>query len=521
MDNRATPSGPLAIGALLATDDEARQIQATLEHIYPGVAIERTTSVADLTALESDCFLVDTKRCAGAALEHLLDTLPDRPAVLIVDDFTEVRAYGQRLNGRRAVVARGDLAGMGLIQAIHHLLERQQLHEQLRRTARHLQELKTRDDLTGLANHRHFNEMLGREVKKANRYGRPLGLVMICVKDFTAINEKRGHREGDRILATAAELVRETVRDVDIPARYGDNEFCVILPETDEAAAGIVAERLQAALGTIRLGTGDDAQPLRTSIGIAALGGRIGTPEELLRTVLGALAAAKRGTRNAVCTAADIAARRKRVRENRQLIDQLHERLLRIARDAERSYFQSLIKAVSNIPLLKKQLLPHSERVAFFAKRLAESLDLGEEACRRIHHAGLLHDTGLIAIDPEIVTKPAKLTAAETDLVRQHPLFALQIIGEPPFLATELGAILHHHERFDGKGYPEGLAGEAIPLPSRILAIAEAWDAMTTPQPYRTKPLPFDAALAELATGAGTQFDPQLAQRFTALIAGS
>lgn len=519
---KKNPSSGIALSITLVTGypSDAKAIEKTLAHVYPGVEIKTAPDEKGLGDEKPSFLMVDTEAVSGPALDHLLDVMSDVPAMLLVRDFAEVRRFSRVLSSRRSIVTRSDLEGMGLIQGIHHLLERQMLAEQLHKTSRHLKELSIRDELTRLFNHRHFDEVLGTEVKKANRYKRPMGLVIVAIKNFTAINGSFGHHEGDRILARAADLIREVVREVDVPARYGDNEFAVVLPESDEAAASVVAARIQAALATITVAGPEGEIPLATSCGIGALSSQVKTKEELIRTALGALIEAKRGSENSICTSGEMAARRRDLRENRQIIEQMHERIERLTVETERAYFQSVMKALGEFPSVKKSLMPHSERVAFFAQRLAESMGLGETESRQIYRAGLLHDTGKLAIDSEILAKPSKLSSAEQELMKQHPLFAVQILGSSPFFTSELSAVLHHHERMDGSGYPEGISGDAIPLSARILAIAEAWDSMITPQPWRAEPLPLDTALEEIRRGAGTQFDEELAERFASLISG-
>lgn len=519
--NPMLPTGNNIHINFLTTDDASVETALeTLEHIYPGVNVAGYIDPKQPPNDKASIIIIDTSLVEGAKLDHLLDQLPDIPSVLVVKDFSSVRGFGKYLTNRRSIVTTDDLKGMGLIQSIHHLLERQRLHEQLQRTSRHLKELSIRDDLTGFYNNRHFLEVLTNEVKKSNRYKRDLGLVIISLKNFSTINKTFGHTEGDRILAKIAGIIEHTVRDVDICSRYGDNEIAIILPETDEQAAKVVVHRIQENISGIHIERdGSYIEPILSS-GVAALNRTTRSKEDILRTAIGALIEAKRRDESSICTQEEIEAKRKIVRENKQLIEQLNERLSRISKEAFRNYFHSLMSAIGEIPILKRHILPHSERVAFFARRIAEAYGLEETQAKSIYRAGLLHDTGKLAIDTDILTKPDRLTFPEQELIQKHPLIGVQILGNSPFLNNEIGGILHHHERFDGEGYPERLSGDSIPIAARILAVSEAWDVMTNSQPYRNEPLSLDEALEEIKRSSGTQFDPDIVDCFADLIAG-
>lgn len=507
--------------AFLSTNaEDLSSMRATLAHAYPNLNVTAYTDKKALPKERPTIFAIDTNYVSGAALGHLLDEIHETSAILLVDDFAQVRGFSHLLSGRRAILVRSDIKGTTVIHCVQHLMERQKLHEQLQKASRHLKELAIRDKLTQFVNHHHFGEILTSEVKKANRYKRPLGLVIVAIKNFTAINEAMGHREGDRILAKAAGIIQDAVREVDIPARYGDNEFAIILPESDEAAASTVASRIQDAFAAFLNPKDEKSPPIITSCGIAALSGEIETKEDIIRVALSALLEAKRNGTSAMCTSGEIAAKRHKVRENRPLITWLNNKFTSFAREAERTYFQSVMKLIGDNPVVKKTILPHLERVVFFAQRLAESCGMNEDEVCSIHRAGLLHDVGKMAIESDILAKPERLTASEMELVRQHPQFALEITGQPSFFTVEPEAILHHHERYDGSGYPFGLSADAIPRSARILSVAEAWDTMTTPQPYRPKPLEPDCALNELKSCSGKQFDGELVEKFVGLIAG-
>jgi len=476
---------------------------------------------ADVSNITAELIVVDTSIINPHKLDIILDQLPDVPVLIVVDGMSDVHNLSHLMQGRRELITQKGLEGFTLIQAVHHLLDRQKLHNQLQKTAMHLKELAIRDDMTRLFNHRHFNDLLKQEVKKSNRYKRPLGLLMIALNDFTAINETYGHHEGDRVLARAAGIIGATVRDVDITARYGDNEFSVILPETDEVASIKAGERIYEALAKLTVSDDNGPNVVSVSVGVAALGGDIKTKEELLKSGLRALIEAKRARQHhPIRSATEIAAINHDVKENRQVIESLGERISRIARRAEKTYFHDLIKTIAEIPVHRKHFTAHAERVAFLSERLAAKIGLGEDDIRQIRRAGLLHDIGKLAIDLNIINKPAPLEHDETKLVQRHPLFGAEIIGQSKLLKMEPDIILHHHERVDGNGYPNGLAGKDISIGARIVAITEAWDTMINAQPYRKEPVPFDKALSELKGGAGTQFDGELVEIFTSLITG-
>ncbi len=503
------------------SDGIAELIRTTLSHAYSLVEVSRRNEVDELGQLTADIVFVDCGGLRGPKLDHLLDQLPDIPVVIVVDGMADVHHLSHLMQGRRELITQHGLEGLTLIQAVHHLLDRQRLHAQLKKTARHLKELSIRDDMTRLYNHRHFNELLTQEVKKSNRYKRPLGLVMVALKNFTAINETYGHHEGDRLLARTAGIISETVRDVDITARYGDNEFAIILPETDEDASVRAGQRIFEALSRLTVNSGDGEKPITVSVGVAALNEEIRTKKELLKAALRALIEAKRCHKSdPIKSASQIMSNGREVKENRQFIENMGERITAIARRSERTYFHELLKTISEIPLHKKYMTSHAERVAFFSERLGSKLKMSDDEIRQIRRASLLHDIGKLAIDMDIVNKPGQLTAEERKLIQHHPLFGIQMLGESKFMLAEPDIILHHHERFDGTGYPEGMAGTTISLGARIVSITEAWDTMITPQPYRSEPLSFDQAIAEMRAGAGTQFDPELVDMFACLITG-
>ncbi|HYL80826.1 MAG TPA: HD domain-containing response regulator [Candidatus Acidoferrum sp.] len=191
-----------------------------------------------------------------------------------------------------------------------------------------------------------------------------------------------------------------------------------------------------------------------------------------------------------------------------------------LAKQLERAFQETVTSLVVTLEARHKYTEGHSLRVSRYAAGIAETLGLPEGLREQVGTASLLHDLGKVGVRDAILDKPGRLTPDEWTLMRQHPVLGSKILGPLGFLAEEARSVCHHHERYDGAGYPDGLAGEAIPLPSRIIAVADSFDAMSTARPYRP-PLPVPEALAELGRGAGSQFDPKIVAAFLAWYAAA
>jgi len=506
----------IRINLMGGNDSIASKMQDTLCHVFPNISVKYLKQSDE--KIPSDISVIDTTSIEKSSISEILDSLDTTPIIVIAKDARELDSLRGILNGKTSIISPSEMEGMGLIRSVHHLIERQKLSDQLKKASEHIKKLSTRDELTGFHNNSHFHDVLSGEVKKANRYGRHLGLIIISIKNLSLINKSLGHNEGDRVMSKSAEVIKKIIRDVDIPARYGDNEFAIILPESDENGTRIVAERILGILSRLEINTGKQNITIKTSSGISALTGHMHNKEDLLRNALAALIEAKKSNKDIICASDDIGGKNRK--ENRQLMDALENKLKKLSDSTYSSYFDSVIKTFNEIPLSKKIIMPHSERVAFLAKRLAEAYGLEQSSINTIYRAGILHDVGKLVMDMSILLKPEALSLAEQKLMQKHPIFAVQMLGDTPFLHDEAMSILHHHERFDGEGYPEGLSREAIPIGARCLAISEAWDIMTTSQPYRETPLMLDEAIEEIRNGSEEQFDPDISRCFINLIVG-
>lgn len=345
------------------------------------------------------------------------------------------------------------------------------------------------DGLTGLVNHRVFQERLRVEVARSHRHGRPLSLAMIDIDGFKQLNDTFGHQAGDDVLAAVAGHLSACVRTSDTVARIGGDEFALLLPETEAGAALIVVERVH---DRLRRGTSNPDATVTISTGLCDMEYAT-TADELIRLADGALFWTKGNGRNAIC------------RYNPHLVEDLSakQRGDRLLRNKALVGIRSLARAID---AKDHSTLLHSERVASLAGRLAEALDWLPERVAELREVALIHDVGKIGVPLEVLLKPGSLTSAEYDIVKGHVLLGSQITNE--VLDTEQGAWLRsHHENFDGSGYPDGLAGDAIPDGAAILRVADSWDVMTSDRPYSVAMSPTEA-IAECQKCAAGQFDP-------------
>jgi diguanylate cyclase (GGDEF)-like protein len=355
------------------------------------------------------------------------------------------------------------------------------------------------DELTGLFNRRHFDESLRLEIERHSRIGSTLSMVFIDLDSFKGYNDTNGHIAGDKLLTEIGQLMKNTVRNIDQNFRYGGDEFAIIMPHTSPENALAVAERVRSkiALEMSRL-----HPPVTASVGLASW------PNDGLTT-------------DDIVTAADRALyHTKQTGGNRTVIvSKMMPALdtpIESASSSDKETLNIIYALAATIEARDPYTYGHSRKVRGFSVALAESLGLPPEKVAAISHAALLHDIGKIGILDEILNKPGILDSSERELIKTHPQLSRTIVGHVSSLTPCLQAILHHHERWDGTGYPSGLKGESIPIEARILAIADSFDAMTSKRPYRN-PLSCKEAVEELGRCSGSQFDARLIEKFLPL----
>ena len=377
-------------------------------------------------------------------------------------------------------------------------------------------ESATIDKLTGVANRSQLLAGLFSEVERAVRYNRPFSVAFVDIDHFKAVNDTYGHAAGDVVLRGVAQTISNNLRSTDLIGRYGGEEFMLLLSETNAEDAAVLSEKLRNLVQRQRFNVDGNPQlNVTVSIGIAGGQGPALRVDALARDADAAMYSAKSLGRNQVYVFSepDDDARIPRAPispAGREIAKQVG----RIAREAAQTALTSLITP-----------LPHyggqpSALIASIAVKMAKHMDLPEAETERLRVASLLHDVGKVAVPEEILEKPTALTSAEWRTVVQHPRIGQVIIEQATAFKDAVPIILHHHERYGGHGYPFGLRGNDIPLGARIVAIADAYDAMTHDRPYK-RAVSHDMAIKELRRHAGTQFDPELVNVFCDLFANS
>ncbi len=372
------------------------------------------------------------------------------------------------------------------------------------------------DQLTGLANRRHFGEVLDWFYHQARRYNRPLSVIMIDIDYFKAVNDTGGHQAGDKLLKVVSGIIEEAARKADLPARYGGDEFTILLPETNANSAAAVAERILQAVRNHEHSVNSLQMKITVSIGLTDLNvGEIDSAEAMLATADQALYAAKEGGRNRVVQAGHLDGLASLQGEK---VHKLCKKLAGL--DSE---FKSLfLQAIEEIMEILEQRDPfmgsHARKVQRYAVLIAKEMELPERVVKRIEIAAMLHDIGMLALPDTILLCPGELDDDKLKTMKKHPLYGVRIMEGMEFLEQEIPAVRYHHERYDGLGYPEGLVGPAIPLTARILSVADAFDALTSTRTFR-KSMSLNEALRELRKEAGTQFDPAIVAVFVNLAA--
>lgn len=397
-------------------------------------------------------------------------------------------------NQKIDVITRDEFGELG--EGINFMAER--IKERLDQA----EHLATIDGLTGLYNHRFFQQRLAQEVRRAERAGSAVSLILLDIDYFRHYNDHLGHPAGDRVLQQIGKILATSIRSVDIAARYGGEEFAVILVDTGALDAYDVGERIRQAVERFPF-VGREGQPtgkITISLGIASYPENAGNKDDLIKLADDALYKAKYISKNKVVLYYSV-------------LDELKTGL----DNSEHDLLNTVKTLISMINSRDKYTYGHSERVVQYATAIARAMGLPENDIRDIKVAAFLHDIGKIEISREILNKEAPLTADETEILKQHPSWGAQIVSSINSLKEAVPVILYHHEKYDGTGYPSGLRGNDIPLHARILKLADSFDAMTSLRPYQCTKT-HSQARDEIRRCKGTDFDPDLVDVFLRVI---
>ncbi|KLE15948.1 diguanylate cyclase [Clostridium sp. C8] len=365
-----------------------------------------------------------------------------------------------------------------------------------------LEDLVNKDGLTGVFNHRYFHDSLKEKIILSEKNGEPISMIFVDIDYFKHYNDLYGHQRGDEVLRTIGNILKKNIRSTDIAARYGGEEFALILPNTTEEQALLIADRIRSVIEKTKF-YGEENQPsgvLTASMGVSVFPVKAKSDIELIKSADDALYRAKFFNKN-------------RVETYTSILDDLKNDI--DERDVE--LVTSIKTLISVINAKDRYTYGHSERVVLYSRLLAQKLSLSKEEEDTLIYGAYMHDIGKINIAQDILMKKMPLLPEEWNMLKQHPENGVEIIKPVKSLQNMIPIILHHHEKYNGTGYPGNLKGEEIPYLARVLTVVDSFDAMTSNRPYNKRKT-YEEAIIELRKFSGIQFDPIIAEKFIEVI---
>jgi diguanylate cyclase (GGDEF)-like protein/PAS domain S-box-containing protein len=380
-------------------------------------------------------------------------------------------------------------------------------------------DLSLKDTHTELYNYRYLMERLASELKRAQRYTSPISVIMLDIDYFKSINDVYGHLYGDMILKEFAHYLRDFARGNDIVIRYGGEEFTIVLPDTDNKGTLRFGQRLLDAMGKHVFDPEGKKVRLKISMGIASYPEDGGDVDAIINSADTALLNAKEtgGNRLSSCENISINIEAIMGKYGKKTVDGLRKKLSRIGTRANQALIETIYAFAKAIEAKDYYTGEHAANMISMVRKIAKRLDLSDKEIENLEHAAVLHDLGKIGIPDNILLKRGKLTGKEYRIIKKHPQIGAEVLRSVHFLWDLVPIILHHHEKFDGSGYPAGLKGRDIPIGARIIALADAYQALISDRPYR-KAYGKKEALKIIEQGSETQFDPEIVLVFLKVI---
>lgn len=414
----------------------------------------------------------------------------------------------------------------GVIEYVRDITEqreieraKEELNQELLKSNIRLKQSALIDSQTGLYNHRYLNEIIEAEFFRAKRYSYPLSVIMIDLDYFKSINDVYGHLFGDLVIKQLSDQLKKAVRKYDTVIRYGGEEFLILSPVIDREAALSFARRLMESIVLHNFGNHKHSVKLKLSISVAAFPEDVAVRGmDLVELASKILDKAKENGGSKVYSSLDLNNGRHFVpaEESTDVIF-LKEKINKLTKRSNQNLIEAIFAFAKTIEVKDRYTGEHVERTVSYAVEIARALKLSEYEIEQIKQASVLHDLGKIGISEKILYKKTKLTKKEFEEIKRHPQIGVDIIRPIHFLHPVIPYVLHHHEKWNGTGYPYGLKQDGIPLGARIVAIADVYQALISDRPYR-KAYSKAEAVNIIKEEAGILFDPTIVSIFLEIL---
>lgn len=433
-----------------------------------------------------------------------------------------VHKSGTKITVRLVVVPRIiDGKIVGFCDFAEDISKQRRTEKELLATKERLESIALKDPLTELYNNRYVVERLSSEFERSKRSFAPLSLLLIDLDYFKSINDSYGHDFGDKVLVQVAKLLKSGLRANDIVARWGGEEFMIILPDITSNNAAIVARKILRLFHSQGFGDEKNIVNLKCSIGLVSY------PEDPLFNSKEMAEAVEKSVFKVKAAGGDGMgsyihgllkdSEKTPISDKERLLDSLKKKMSFFSIKGEESILEAIYSLSKSLELKDHPTRRHSEKTVHYAVMLAQRFGMSEREIENVRRASILHDIGKLGIPDDVLLKKGPLTPAEFEVIKKHPKIAVEIMSAADFLKESIPYVLHHHERYDGKGYPDGLKGEDIPLGAQIISIVDVYDALTEDRPYR-KAMTNEEAIKIIHDGTGTQFSPKIVEEFLNLL---